>query len=198
MLAYLAGKVARIQGRQILIKTSFGLGFLVYIWDEKDFITNENVDLYIYEVKREDKTELFGFRDWNERDWMEKLMSVNGVGAKTAASIVYTLGIDGIQKGLRHQDPGVFSEVSGVGPKSAKKIILDLKGVLVDDLNITTSGKSSQVSIQFSEALSNLGYKKGEIVGLISEMKRDKIWSENDLEFLVREGIKRMGKKKNL
>ena len=174
------------------------MGFLVYIWDEKDFITNENVDLYIYENKREDKTELFGFREWGDRDWMEKMLGVNGIGTKTAASIVYSLGVENIQNALRDQDPGPFAEVTGVGPKSAKKIILDLKGVLVNELIINTSGKNTQISIQFSEALSNLGYKKGEIVGIISEMKKDKIWEENNLEFLVREGIKRMGKRKNL
>jgi holliday junction DNA helicase RuvA len=197
MLAYLSGKVAKIQNKQILIKTSFGMGFLVYIWEEKDFITNENVDLYIYENKREDRTDLFGFRDWSDRDWMEKLLSVNGIGAKTAALIVYTLGVEKIQSALRDQDPNIFAEVSGVGAKSAKKIILDLKGVLVSDLVINTSGKNSQISVQFSEALSNLGYKKGEIVGLISEMKKDKVWEENNLEYLVRDGIKRMGKRKN-
>jgi Holliday junction DNA helicase RuvA len=194
MLAYLSGKVAKIIPRQILIKTSFGMGFLVYIWDEKNFIVNENVELFIYEHKREDRNELYGFGDWTARDWMEKLLSVNGVGAKTAASIVYTLGVEQIQNALRDQDPNPFSQVSGVGPKASKKIILDLKGVLVEDV-VFSSGKNTQVSIQFSEALSNLGYKKGEIVNLISQMKKDKVWEESSLETLVREGIKRMGKR---
>ena len=195
MLAYLTGKVAKILLRQVLVKTSFGMGFLVYIWDEKDFIVNENVELYIYEHKREDRNELYGFGDWLQRDWMEKMLGVNGIGAKTAASIVYTLGIEQIQNALRDQDPAPFASVSGVGPKSAKKIILDLKGVLVEDVVISNS-KNSQISIQFSEALSNLGYRKGEIVSIISEMKAAKVWEEGNLELLVREGLKRIGKRK--
>jgi len=196
MLAYLTGKVAKIVLRQVLVKTSFGLGFLVYIWDEKSFIVNENVELYIYEHKREDRNELYGFNDWTQREWMERMLTVNGVGAKTAASIVYTLGVDQIQKALRDQDPNPFSQVSGVGPKSAKKIILDLKGVLVGDDVMISSSKNSQIAVQFSEALSGLGYKKGEIVSIISEMKKDKVWDENSIETLVREGVKRMGKRR--
>ena len=195
MLAYLTGKVAKILLRQVLVKTSFGMGFLVYIWDEKDFIVNENVELYIYEHKREDRNELYGFGDWLQREWMEKMLAVNGIGAKTAASIVYTLGIEQIQDALRDQDPAPFASVSGVGPKSAKKIILDLKGVLVGDVAVPNS-KNSQISIQFSEALSNLGYRKGEIVSIISEMKAAKVWEEGSLELLVREGLKRIGKRK--
>ena len=171
------------------------MGFLVYIWDEKDFIVNENVELYIYEHKREDRNEFYGFGDWMQREWMEKMLAVNGIGAKTAASIVYTLGIEQIQNALRDQDPAPFASVSGVGPKSAKKIILDLKGVLVGDVAVPNS-KNSQISIQFSEALSNLGYRKGEIVSIISEMKAAKVWEEGSLELLVREGLKRIGKRK--
>jgi len=78
-------------------------------------------------VVREDVLQLFGFSTLVEKEWHRLLMSVQGIGAKASMAILGGLGADGVSRAIALGDWAAVATAKGVGPKTAKKVILDLK-----------------------------------------------------------------------
>ena len=194
MIGYLSGKVVAKISTQIIVKTPSGVGYLVHVNPTANFMTNENVEIYIFEVRRDDKAELFGFTSRKDREWINTLLKVSGVGPKMAANIIYILGWKRIDEAVQGEDVETFSNLKGLGVKTAKKIVLELKGVSTNLAEMSIAGSKSQTISDFSDALSSLGYKKGEIVRAISQMKKDKVWEEENLVGMVKVGLKYLGR----
>ncbi len=104
---------------------------------------------------------LFGFAQSDERDLFRLLISAQGVGPKVGLAILSTLGADTVREAVRSEDVTTFTTVSGVGKKTAQRLILDLKGKLEDTEANVVSGATR--SSQLWEALASLGYRRGEI-----------------------------------
>lgn len=197
MIAFLAGKVIHKSNSKVIIKTPSGIGYLVTISPSLKIMINEQVELFIYNAVRENISELFGFKDSKDLELNDKLLKVNGIGPKMSALIIYTLGYDTIIKALSENDSNAFVNVKGLGGKTAKKIILELKGEFNPDNDETKYSNSghTEFSLSFTEALSNLGYKRSDIVRTITHLKKTKIWDESELPSTIRNGIKHLSKK---
>jgi len=157
---------------------------------------NENIDFYVWEVLRENKSELYAFESLDDRHWAEKLTKVSGVGPKVAANLIYSLGWEKILQSIQLNDVSNFTGVKGLGLKTAKKIVLELKGATTDlDILQRTEMGSNQTSIDFTDTLSNLGYKRGEIVLTITKLKKAGLWEQENLITLVKKGLEIIGKK---
>ena len=195
MLVYINGRIIAKIENQIIVKIPSGLGYLINISSNNQYMINENVEIFLFEVLRETKVELFGFKNLDERNWCEKLMKVSGVGPKSAATIIYDLGIEKIKEAIQTSEPKIFSSVKGLGLKTAKKIVLELKGSQTDLDKIQRADISlnGEFTVDFVDTLSGLGYKRGEIVSLISKMKKNKIWNENDLVETVKGALQMIG-----
>jgi holliday junction DNA helicase RuvA len=195
MIGYIVGKVVAQINNQVIVKIPSGLGYMVYVGAREAYLQNENFEKFILQVDREDKVELYGFTTLDERKWVEKLLKVNGIGPKMAANIVHTLGVDGIQEGLMSKDPAKFGSVKGLGSKTAKKLLLEIKGdeVNVQDLENLDIPNSRTVS-DFTETLANLGYRRSQVVGVIAQLKKDGVWDERDLKQMVKEGLRYFAK----
>lgn len=198
MIAYLNGRIVAAKIGVIIVKAPSGVGYWVYVSSKKNYMVNENVDLFIYTAYKESAPELFGFDTLDERDWCEKLLKINGVGAKTAANLVYQIGIGRMLEAISNQDSKVFSDnVKGLGIKTAKKIILELKGKDTDMQKLNDGiGKFSNSSFagEFTDTLSGLGYTRGEVVSAISRLKKENLWHEDDLVETVRNGLRALGR----
>ena len=183
MIGYICGRVIAKFETKILVKTPTGVGYEVEIKDVNDFIINDNVELFILHVIRENEQLLFGFDNLDDKIGVEKLLKVNGVGAKTAATIIYTLGWNEALKAIINEDFKTISAVKGLGAKTAKKIILELKGAQTDIKNMSEAGMDMKdPSIEdFTIALTNIGYKKQDVIYAISKLKEEKIWDANNL-----------------
>ncbi len=104
---------------------------------------------------------LYGFRDSGERDLFRLLLSAQGVGPKVGLAILSTLGSEAVREAVRSEDVTTFTRVSGVGKKTAQRLILDLKGKLeASEANVL---KGSSRSSQLWGALAGLGYRSHEI-----------------------------------
>lgn len=195
MLVYINGRIIAKMENQIIVKIPSGLGYLVNVSANNKYMVNENVEIYLFEVLRETKVELFGFNNLEERDWCEKLMKVGGVGPKSAATIIYDLGIDKIREAINTSEPKIFSSVKGLGLKTAKKIVLELKGSQTDleKIQKTEPSLNGEFTVDFVDTLSGLGYKRGEIVSLITKLKKNKNWDENNLLETVKGAIQMIG-----
>lgn len=194
MIGYISGKVQGIIGNKVIIKLTDGLGYLVHISETYRFMVNEHVELYILHIQKEDSVDLYGFKDQKDREWVEKLLKVSGVGPKMAANIVYQMGWEDLSESIKLMDSSAIQKVKGLGLKTAKKILLELKGAEVDITENTIKSAESKTISNFTETLSNLGYKRSQIVNVITRLKSDKLWDESNLMEMVKLGLKYMSK----
>ena len=107
-----------------------GVGYLVYLSDRTMATlppVGEAVALYTDMVVREDLMQLYGFTSLMEKEWHRLLTSVQGVGAKVSLAILGTLGPDGVSRAIALGDWASVKAAKGVGPKTAQRIVLDLK-----------------------------------------------------------------------
>ncbi|MBI5798696.1 MAG: Holliday junction branch migration protein RuvA [Candidatus Yonathbacteria bacterium] len=93
--------------------------------------------LWIYTAVREDALDLYGFQDQNELDFFEMLISVSGIGPKGALGILNVAPVDHLKEAITMGDTGALTKVSGIGSKSAQKIILELREKLGGDISET-------------------------------------------------------------
>lgn len=129
MIGKLTGRLDYRATDHVLIDVR-GVGYLVYC-SERTMMTlpgvGEPVALYTDMLVREDLMQLFGFTSLVEKEWHRLLTSVQGVGAKVSLAILGTLGPDGVSRAIALGDWGSVKAAKGVGPKTAQRIVLDLK-----------------------------------------------------------------------
>lgn len=129
MIGRLSGRLDYRAPDHVLIDVH-GVGYIVYC-SERTLASlpgpGEAVSLYTDLVVREDLLQLFGFTSLVEKEWHRLLMSVQGVGAKVSLAILGALGPDGVSRAIALGDWNTVKAAKGVGPKTAQRIVLDLK-----------------------------------------------------------------------
>lgn len=129
MIGRLAGRLEYRAADHVLIDVR-GVGYIVFVSDRVMAglpANGEAVALYTDLLVREDILQLFGFSTLAEKEWHRLLMSVQGIGAKASMAILGGLGADGVSRAIALGDWAAVATAKGVGPKTAKKVILDLK-----------------------------------------------------------------------
>lgn len=189
MIGYLRGTPV-IQSPDLLIIVQ-GVGYRVKVGSATMAAAAgvTDLELHIYTHVREDALELFGFSDLSQRGMFELLLSVSGVGPRTALALS-DLGSDQIVTAVQQADVQTFSSVPRVGKKLAQKIIIELKSKLGDlqDLNL---GPTSNAQRDVQDALLTLGFNEREIREATSGMD----FEASDTAVLVKQAIKSMTKR---
>ena len=129
MIGRISGILAYRAADHVLIDVR-GVGYLVYCSDRTMAALpgpGEAVALFTDMVVREDLMQLFGFLTLVEKEWHRLLLSVQGVGAKASLSILGALGADGLSRAIALGDWNAVKVAKGVGPKTAQRVVLDLK-----------------------------------------------------------------------
>ncbi|HOX95959.1 MAG TPA: Holliday junction branch migration protein RuvA [Candidatus Woesebacteria bacterium] len=166
MIGYLEGTVKyATQGRIILFAN--GIGFTVNLPHNLNFLENQNAKLFIHTHIREDNLALFGFGTPEDLDLFELLITVSGVGPKIALTMLSSSTGENIKKAISESNLQFFSSISGVGKKTAQKIILDLKSkISKGDVNLGNLEGNSELV----DSLLALGFQKSEITGVFSQI----------------------------
>jgi Holliday junction DNA helicase RuvA len=170
MIAYLKGKVFAVEKGLVYLETIQGIGYEVYYTGN----TTSEMELYTSQIFREKSVELYGFRSFENKKFFEKLILVNGVGPKSAYSLISAIGVEDLKRSILFEDIATIKKAPGIGPKAAKQIILDMKDK-IDSLSFT--GKQEENSIHkstsnFTEALvalKELGFAEAKIIPLMQE-----------------------------
>lgn len=170
MLAYIKGKVVSKQLDYIIVECN-NIGFKIFFSQFESINLNEDVCIYVYENIREDEYSLYGFKSQYDYDLFTKLISVKGLGPKTAMNAFKASNATKIIKAIETNDLAYIKKLPGIGAKTASQIILDLKGKLVQDTKEVNDNISAQISDAI-EGLKALGYKANEINGITSELKK--------------------------
>ncbi|NBD30575.1 MAG: Holliday junction branch migration protein RuvA [Alphaproteobacteria bacterium] len=129
MIGRLAGRLEYRAADHVLIDVR-GVGYMVFVSDRTMAAlpgVGEAVALYTDLLVREDLLQLFGFTSLVEKEWHRLLMGVQGIGAKASIAILGALGPDGVSRAIALGDWAAVASAKGVGPKTAKKVILELK-----------------------------------------------------------------------
>ena len=170
MIGFVSGRILTKIGDQILVKTPSGIGYLLHTNPSVNYLIGDQVDLYTLHIIREDSQQLFSFENLEDRNGIEQLLKVDGVGPKTAAMIVYTLSWPVIIGAIRDEDFKALSTVKGLGAKTAKKIVLELKGATTDISKLEEKPEDRAEFDKIITAVVAMGYKKTEVQSVLNKL----------------------------
>ena len=158
MIAHITGVVKR-KGSHFLIIETGGVGFKIFVTKEVAHSVSEksSATLFTHLAVRENSLDLYGFISPSDIEFFEQLLSVSGIGPKSALTILNTASVDTLKRGISLGDVPHLSKMSGIGKKSAEKIVLGLK----DKIGKTQQSKSElRNEIDALETLVTLGYRE--------------------------------------
>lgn len=186
MIGFLTGTLHSKQSSgQIIILVS-GVGYLVtipvhYINMLKE---SESLDLYIYTHVREEALDLYGFLTPDEEIMFKLILSVSGIGPKTAMAVI-DRGASAIQSAILDANTEFFTTIPRLGLKNAQKIIIELKNKLggLKDLDLSQENKEFTESI---EGLQVMGYTKKEALEAIQNVPADKKTVEEKINYALK------------
>ena len=166
MIGYLEGTIKYATVGKIILFAN-GLGFTVHLPQNLHFLENQKTNLYIHTHLREDNLSLFGFSTTTDLDLFELLITVSGVGPKIGLAMLSSSTAENIKKAIADSNLQFFSSISGIGKKTAQKIILDLKNkVSKGDVNMDNLEGNSELV----DSLLALGFQKHEITAIYSQI----------------------------
>ncbi|OGZ33600.1 MAG: Holliday junction DNA helicase RuvA [Candidatus Portnoybacteria bacterium RBG_19FT_COMBO_36_7] len=191
MISSLEGKIALKSEKYAVIETN-GIGFRVNLSEKtlsKIPQIGASVKLFTYLSVKENGWDLFGFLTFDELELFELLISIPGIGPKTASNILALASVEDLQEAIVLGDETILARVSGIGKKVAQKIVLELKS----KVKKLSKGEGSGIAgdIEVIDALVNLGYKVYEVREVLQKLPEN----IKGLENRVKETLKRLGKK---
>ena len=193
MIGKVSGRIDYKAADHVLIDVR-GVGYVVFVSDRTMAAlpgVGEAVSLFTDLLVREDLMQLYGFLSLQEKEWHRLLMSVQGIGAKASMAILGALGGEGVGRAIAIGDWAAVASAKGVGPKTAKKVILDLKDKAPSVMALGGLGGAPKASASDDEvieapapvapapddnaqadalsALTNLGYGPSEAAGAVAQ-----------------------------
>lgn len=164
MIAFIRGKVVSY-GTDWIVVENQGIGWQMSYPHVENIRLNSEVSVYTYMHVTENDVSLFAFESQEEKELFLRLISVKGLGPKTAMNMLAHSGYTNVVKAIEDGNVAALKKMPGIGAKSASQIVLDLKGRLVA-APVRTQNTQAQYPKEISEALEglkNLGYKSGEL-----------------------------------
>lgn len=222
MIGKISGRLDYRSADHVLIDVR-GVGYLVYV-SERTMAAlppiGQAVALFTDLLVREDNLQLFGFTTLLEKEWHKLLMSVQGIGAKASMAILGVLGAEGVSRAVALGDINAVKAAKGVGPKTAQRVVLELKDkapavmamgdslataqgevVAGSDIEVietpaistpTTNGTAAAQSEALS-ALSNLGYSPSDAATAVAQAAGET--PDADTAVLIRTALKLLAPK---
>lgn len=191
MIAYLKGKLV-IKSVDYIVIDVQGIGYKVYMSKTAidKFEEEKEIKVYTYLKVREDDISLFGFNTLEELHMFELLISVGGIGAKSAIAILSNITPSKFALAVITSDVNTLKKLQGIGPKTAQRIILELKDKIKTEEAIENQENTIKQEEQIQEdmeeliqALQVLGYRRYEINNILPKIK------EETLEDRIKEAL---------
>lgn len=185
MIAYLEGDIELLRPNYAVLKVG-GVGYKVFVSPAFGEKLHENAfaKMYIYTQVREDISALYGFQNVEELEFFELLISVSGIGPKAAMGILAAASVDKVRASIVAQDPTLLSSVSGIGKKTAEKVVIELKGKVGATGSIFDHGNGEKAE-DIYEALMGLGFRPLEAREAIAAMPHECVTTEEKLKYCL-------------
>lgn len=194
MIAYLSGKIiyqsAFLKKDNFVVLECNGVGYKVFVVDKvlNGLKLGDHVVLHVYTQVAETALDLYGFSNREELDFFELLLTISGIGPRSAMDIMRKAKIADLIQAVSIGNYLVLSKASGIGPKTAEKIVVGLK----DKLGSSQSDNGVNWDSGFSdalEALVSLGYSPSDARKALSQTKTSEIGEK------IKEALKLLGRK---
>lgn len=191
MIAHIEGTIIYMADKFLVVDVN-GVGYKVYTTADTlgTCVIGDTVSLWTYTAVRENSLDLYGFISTNEMSFFELLLDVSGIGPKSALSILTVAPIETLQKAIATGDTSYLNKVSGIGKKTAEKIVIELRDKLKafkeESGNSTLRGESDII-----EALKALGYSQNEAREALREVSH----TIEGTNARIKEALKILGKK---
>ena len=186
MFAYIKGSLEEKTSNYVVIDVS-GIGYKIFMSANSINIIGELgniVKVHTYYYVREDNISLYGFLSNEELKMFELLLSVSGIGAKSAISMLSNITPSDFALAIITNNVAALTKIPGIGAKSAQRIILELKDKLKDAENVSKAEESnkkvnSENMKDALDALQILGYNKKEIEKVLEKLELEDMSTEN-------------------
>ncbi len=178
MFDYIQGKVVARQPTHVVVEAG-GIGYLLNITLNSYDLIEEGKEqkVYTWLQVQEDAHRLWGFKEPAERDVFLHLISVSGIGPNTARLILSGMTPEECRQAILTDNEVAFRQVKGVGPKTAKRVMMELKDKMLktsgDPLNVKAGSNKNQSVEEATAALITLGFVKSQAEKVISQIIRD-------------------------
>ena len=219
MIGKISGRLEYRAGDHVLIDVR-GVGYIVYVSDRTMATlpaNGEALALFTDLLVREDNLQLFGFTTLLEKEWHRLLMGVQGIGAKASMAILGTLGAEGVSRAIALGDINAVKAAKGVGPKTAQRVVLELKDkapavmamggtmaaaqgdvvaeaeVIETSVNATAAPTSAAAQSEALSALGNLGYAPADASMAVAQAAGEN--TDADTPDLIRAALKLLAPK---
>lgn len=169
MIARLCGTVVDARALHIVLDVK-GVGYLIAVRSPFDFTEGSEVTLHTHLAVRENALDLYGFLLHEELTMFEELIKLPKIGPKSAMQILMQADVPTLRKAVVEQDSVYLTKMSGIGKKTAEKIVAELKDVFGDETiggqDITLHGSDADVM----DALLTLGYSQREARDVVQKI----------------------------
>jgi len=192
MIGYLSGNIINKYSHCVIIIVN-GVGYRVYVTENLFELSkiDSPLSVHVYTHVREDTLDLFGFEKIEELSMFEMLISVSGIGPKTAL-LVLNRGVDSIQKAIVKANADFFQTIPRLGKKNSQKIIIELKNKMggIADLDLSSESEENKEVV---DALYSMGYQKKDILLCLKKIPSDIEKEEEKIKCV----LKSLGRKRH-
>ncbi|MFA6598588.1 MAG: Holliday junction branch migration protein RuvA [Ignavibacteriaceae bacterium] len=195
MIGFLKGKIISLRPTKIILDVN-GVGYLVFIsiTTFEKISSLPEVSLFIHTHVKEDSLTLFGFFSESEKEMFELLISISGIGPKSAQTILSGISVDELKEAIEFANIGRLIAIPGIGRKTAERLLIELRGKVegISSLGSESTGQKSSIKNEATTALTTLGYN----VKLAEKVVRE-ISTENPditLEDIIRKSLSMLNK----
>ncbi len=200
MISQLTGKIVYSKEKSLILDVN-GVGYKVFvspdIFSKFPKETNKKrsddsplVTLWTYLAVRENALDLYGFLSLSELDFFELLITISGIGPKTAMGILNVASVHSIETAIHTGDTSHLTKISGIGKKVAEKIVLELKDKIGPGTHTREQEQTMKNDSDVLEALKSLGYSPAEARETLKKLDK-KIVKTSDK---IKEALKILGK----
>jgi Holliday junction DNA helicase RuvA len=195
MISYLKGEITWKSPTAIVVETG-GVGYYVMIslHTYGQIESLERVKIHTHLLIREDSHTLYGFAEPEERALFQHLISVSGVGPGTAQLLLSAMTAEEVRAAIIGEQEQAFSKVKGIGPKTAKRIILDLKDKMVKqggDTPLTLLPSDNTAREEALSALVALGFARIHVQKVLNAIQKDDPSAKN-VESLIKLALRQL------
>jgi Holliday junction DNA helicase RuvA len=192
MISYLKGKIKNKSQNFVILDVN-GVGYKIFVNVALFIEAAIGVDkeYYVHEHVREDDISLYGFRTIGEMEFFELLLTISGIGPKSALGVLSIASVEDVKESILRGDPDLLTKVSGIGRKTAERVVLELRekiGKLEPGIGSQESGIGSMGSGDEIDALMALGYSMQQARESLKRVD-EKIKDSGER---IREALKRM------
>ena len=193
MITHIQGKLVEKNPTDVVIDCN-GVGYMLNIslHTYSQIPDQENLKLYTHLQVKEDSHTLFGFSSLAEREMFKLLISVSGIGASIARTMLSSLTPKQVREGIAVGDVALIQSIKGIGAKTAQRVILDLKDKVlkiydIDEVSVSQNNTSKDEALS---ALEVLGFNKKQAERVVDKVIA--IQPEANVEVIIKQALKNL------